>query len=301
MPSIYIPKDKPSIDFIQRVSTLIILVQRDNFMPELPEVETSRKGISPHLINKPVQDVVLRHTQLRWKIPQDLLSEINNKMLLSIDRRAKYLLFNFSSGTLLIHLGMSGSLQICPLDSPPKKHDHADFVFTDCLLRYTDPRRFGAILWLGLTPENCSLLNKLGPEPLDDDFSAKYLHQRSAKRKLPVKQFIMDQKVVTGVGNIYATEALFNSGISPLRAAGNISEKRYQVLVVAIKEILQQAIKQGGTTLKDFVGSDGKPGYFQQTLQVYGKTGQQCPRCETPLKNVKLAARASVYCPNCQS
>ncbi|HEY7864611.1 MAG TPA: bifunctional DNA-formamidopyrimidine glycosylase/DNA-(apurinic or apyrimidinic site) lyase [Psychromonas sp.] len=269
-------------------------------MPELPEVETSRKGISPHLINKAVQDVVLRHTQLRWKIPQDLLSEIKNKILLSIDRRAKYLLFNFSSGTLLIHLGMSGSLRICPLHSPAQKHDHADLIFADCLLRFTDPRRFGAILWLGLTPELSPLLSKLGPEPLCDDFNAQYLYHLATKRKLPVKQFIMDQKIVTGVGNIYATEALFNSGISPIRAAGNISEKRYSVLVSAIKEILQQAIKQGGTTLKDFVGSDGKPGYFQQTLQVYGKTGQQCPNCETPLAAVKLAARASVYCPNCQ-
>ncbi|MFT6927245.1 MAG: formamidopyrimidine-DNA glycosylase [Psychromonas sp.] len=269
-------------------------------MPELPEVETSRKGISPHLINKSVQDVVLRHTQLRWKIPQDLLSEIKGKILLSIDRRAKYLLFNFSSGTLLIHLGMSGSLQICPLDSPPKKHDHADLIFADCLLRFTDPRRFGAILWLGSTPEDSPLLSKLGPEPLSDDFTAKYLYTAAASRKLPVKQFIMDQKVVTGVGNIYATEALFRAGIKPTRSAGNISQKRYQLLVDCIKEILQQAIQQGGTTLKDFVGSDGKPGYFQQTLQIYGKTGQQCPNCENPLKSVKLAARASVYCANCQ-
>ncbi|HEY5716461.1 MAG TPA: bifunctional DNA-formamidopyrimidine glycosylase/DNA-(apurinic or apyrimidinic site) lyase [Psychromonas sp.] len=269
-------------------------------MPELPEVETSRRGISPHLINKAVKDVVLRHTQLRWKIPQDLLSLIENNRLISIERRAKYLLFNFNNGTLLIHLGMSGSLRICPLASPANKHDHVDIIFSDCLLRFTDPRRFGAILWLGLTPERSPLLNKLGPEPLSGDFTAQYLYQRAKNRNLPVKQFIMDQKIVTGVGNIYATEALFNSGISPIRAAGNISEKRYQVLVGAIKEILQLAIQQGGTTLKDFVGSDGKPGYFQQTLHIYGKTGQKCPNCETPLKAVKLSARNSVYCPKCQ-
>ncbi|WP_372882347.1 bifunctional DNA-formamidopyrimidine glycosylase/DNA-(apurinic or apyrimidinic site) lyase [Psychromonas sp.] len=269
-------------------------------MPELPEVETSRRGISPHLINKAVKDVVLRHTQLRWKIPQDLLSLLADNILISIERRAKYLLFNFANGTLLIHLGMSGSLRICPLATPAKKHDHADIIFDDCLLRFTDPRRFGAILWLGLTPEQSPLLYKLGPEPLSSDFTAQYLYKLSRNRKLPVKQFIMDQKIVTGVGNIYATEALFSSGISPIRAAGNISEKRYQVLVDAIKEILTQAIQQGGTTLKDFVGSDGKPGYFQQTLHVYGKAGESCPRCQTELKALKLAARNSVYCPKCQ-
>ncbi len=269
-------------------------------MPELPEVETSRRGISPHIINSPVIDVQLRHTQLRWKIPKDLLSYIKNEKLLSIERRAKYLLLNFATGTLLIHLGMSGSLRICPLNSTAQKHDHVDIIFPHCILRFTDPRRFGAILWLGQTPESSPLLNKLGPEPLSDDFNSDYLYHAAGKRKLPVKQFIMDQKVVTGVGNIYATEALFMAGISPTRSAGNISQKRYQLLVDAIKAILQQAIQQGGTTLKDFVGSDGKPGYFQQTLHIYGKAGQQCPNCQTPLKTIKLAARASVYCPKCQ-
>lgn len=269
-------------------------------MPELPEVETSRRGISPHIVNKQIKDVILRHTQLRWAIPKDLINHIENEGLLSIDRRAKYLLLNFATGTLLIHLGMSGSLRICSLESEVQKHDHVDLVFSDCVLRYTDPRRFGAILWLGQTAEDSPLLNKLGPEPLDDDFNAAYLYVKADKRKLPVKQFIMDQSVVTGVGNIYATEALFEAGISPTRRAGNISQRRYAVLVDAIKKILQQAIQQGGTTLKDFVGADGKPGYFQQTLQVYGKAGQQCPSCETPLKAIKLAARNSVYCPNCQ-
>ncbi|MGB5445447.1 MAG: bifunctional DNA-formamidopyrimidine glycosylase/DNA-(apurinic or apyrimidinic site) lyase [Psychromonas sp.] len=269
-------------------------------MPELPEVETSRRGISPHLINKAVKGVVLRHTQLRWKIPQDLAALIAEQILISIERRAKYLLFNFANGTLLIHLGMSGSLRICPLNAPVKKHDHVDIIFADCLLRFTDPRRFGAILWLGLTPELSPLLNQLGPEPLSNDFTAQYLYQLAKNRKLPVKQFIMDQKVVTGVGNIYATEALFMAGIKPTRATGNISLKRYQLLVAAIKDILQKAIQQGGTTLKDFVGSDGKPGYFQQTLLVYGKTGQNCPLCQTQLKALKLAARNSVYCPKCQ-
>lgn len=269
-------------------------------MPELPEVETSRRGISPHLIGKAVTDVQLRHTQLRWKIPENLLSYIKNEALLSIERRAKYLLLNFATGTLLIHLGMSGSLRICPLNTAAQKHDHLDLIFPHCLLRFTDPRRFGAVLWLGLHPEHSPLLNKLGPEPLSNDFNSAYLYNASKSRKLPVKQFIMDQSVVTGVGNIYATEALFSAGIRPTRSAGNISQKRYQLLVAAIKEILQQAIQQGGTTLKDFVGGDGKPGYFQQALHIYGKTGQNCPRCQTPLKTVRLAARASVYCPKCQ-
>lgn len=252
------------------------------------------------MIDKRVKDVILRHTQLRWKIPENLLSYIENEVLISIERRAKYLLLNFATGTLLIHLGMSGSLRICPLNTPAQKHDHVDIIFPDCLLRFTDPRRFGAILWLGLNPEQSPLLNKLGPEPLCNDFNAAYLYKAAQKRKLPVKQFIMDQKVVTGVGNIYASEALFQAGINPTRAAGNISQKRYQLLVSAIKDILQQAILQGGTTLRDFVGGDGKPGYFQQTLHIYGKAGQKCPNCQTPLKAVKLAARNSVYCPKCQ-
>ncbi|GLS92670.1 formamidopyrimidine-DNA glycosylase [Psychromonas marina] len=269
-------------------------------MPELPEVETSRRGISPHIIGSTISDVIIRQPQLRWIIPSDLLNHLQAKKLLSIDRRAKYLLLNFESGTLLIHLGMSGNLRICPLNSDVEKHDHADFIFDNCLLRYTDPRRFGAILWLGLTPQNSTLLSHLGPEPLSEEFTGKHLFELAGKRKIPIKQFIMDQKVVTGVGNIYATEALFIAGISPIRAAGNVSLKRYQLLTSAIKEILVEAIKQGGTTLKDFVGGDGKPGYFQQTLHIYGKTGGNCPKCKSGLKSLKLAARNSVYCPKCQ-
>lgn len=269
-------------------------------MPELPEVETSRRGISPHIIGAKITNVIIRQAQLRWLVPADLPDRIKNKNLLSIDRRAKYLLLNFESGTVLIHLGMSGNVRICPLGDAPQKHDHVDFVFDRCLLRYTDPRRFGSVLWLGLTPFESKLLAHLGPEPLSNEFSGKYLYQLSKGRKLAVKQFIMDQKVVTGVGNIYATEALFHVGINPIRATGNISLKRYELLVLAIKETLEAAIKQGGTTLKDFVGGDGKPGYFQQTLHIYGKSGENCPKCDSVLKSIKLAARNSVYCPNCQ-
>lgn len=269
-------------------------------MPELPEVETSRRGIMPHIINKKITGVVLRHHQLRWPIPDNLFVLLQEKKLLAVDRRAKYLLLRFENGTLLIHLGMSGSLRICNLNSLAKKHDHVDFEFEKCLLRYTDPRRFGAILWLGSTPEMNPLLSILGPEPLSEKFNAQMLYEQAKKRKIPVKQFIMDQKVVTGVGNIYATEALFHAGISPIRAANNISLKRYLLLVEAIKSTLTEAITQGGTTLKDFVGGDGKPGYFQQKLHVYGKTGELCSRCQSPLISVKLSARNSVYCPQCQ-
>lgn len=269
-------------------------------MPELPEVETSRRGISPHIINQQIVNITLRHHQLRWPIPKNLYSLLKNKVLLKVDRRAKYLLLRFENGTLLIHLGMSGSLRICDIDAIPKKHDHVDFQFKHCLLRYTDPRRFGAILWLGDSPEKSPLLSTLGPEPLSNEFTAEMLYEQAKKRKIPVKQFIMEQKVVTGVGNIYATEALFSAGISPIKAANSINVERYQLLVTAIKEILNEAIKQGGTTLRDFVGGDGKPGYFQQTLHVYGKTGKLCPRCNQQLISVKLAARNSVYCNHCQ-
>lgn len=270
-------------------------------MPELPEVETSRRGISPHIIKKKITAIAIRQSQLRWPITENLAQLLVDKILLSVQRRAKYLLLNFDNGTLLIHLGMSGSLRICPIETPFKKHEHADIVFQNCLLRYTDPRRFGAILWLGNEPLQHALLKHLGPEPLSEEFSGKYLYEQAKNRKLPVKQFIMEQQVVTGVGNIYATEALFSAGIKPTRSANNISLKRYQRLAEAIKMILEIAIKQGGTTLKDFTGGDGKPGYFQQTLNIYGKSGELCPKCETPLKSIKLAARNSVYCANCQT
>lgn len=269
-------------------------------MPELPEVETSRRGISPHIINQKITNITQRHHQLRWPIPKNLLTLLKDQTLLAVDRRAKYLLLRFEKGTLLIHLGMSGSLHICNVNTPAKKHDHLDLQFQHCILRYTDPRRFGAVLWLGPSPEDSPLLSILGPEPLSNEFNAEMLYKQAKNRKISVKQLIMEQKVVTGVGNIYATEALFNAGISPIRCANNISLKRYQLLVSAIKLILKEAIKQGGTTLKDFVGGDGKPGYFQQTLNIYGKTGDNCPQCKTTLKSVKLSARNSVYCPKCQ-
>ncbi len=270
-------------------------------MPELPEVETTCRGITPHIIEQKIKTVIIRQARLRWPIPDDLPKLLSNSLLHTIKRRAKYLLLEFSSGYVLIHLGMSGSLRIVDIDQPAEKHDHVDLVFHNKkVLRLTDPRRFGAVLWLGKAPFQHFLLNKLGPEPLSKHFTASYLHQLSRNRKLSVKQFIMDQKVVVGIGNIYANEALFLCGIRPTRKAGNISKKRYHALVESIQSILKNAIDQGGTTLKDFVGGDGKPGYFSQQLQVYGKADCPCPVCNAILKEVKISSRSTVFCQNCQ-
>ncbi len=270
-------------------------------MPELPEVETTRRGITPHIIRQKIQQVIVRQPKLRWPIPEDLAQLLANAFLLNIERRAKYLLFKFETGYVLIHLGMSGSLRIIDTNAPVEKHDHIDFVFyNNKTLRLTDPRRFGAVLWLGESPYLHSLLNKLGPEPFSDTFNGNYLYQLSRGRKLVVKQFIMNQQIVAGVGNIYANEALYLSGIRPSLAAGRISCKRYQNLSEHIKKVLQQAITQGGTTLRDFVGSDGKPGYFKQQLNVYGRSGLPCPKCTQSLKEVKIGNRSTVFCENCQ-
>ena len=270
-------------------------------MPELPEVETTRRGITPHIIKQNIQSVIVRQPKLRWPVPEDLPLLLANSLLQKIERRAKYLLFEFDSGCALIHLGMSGSLRIVNANNLAKKHDHIDFVFqNNQTLRLTDPRRFGAVLWLGKSPYLHSLLNKLGPEPFSDTFNGNYLHQLSRGRKLAVKQFIMDQQVVAGVGNIYANEALYLSGIRPSLAAGRISGRRYHNLSEHLKKVLEQAIAQGGTTLRDFVGGDGKPGYFKQQLNVYGRSGLPCPKCTRSLKEIKIGNRSTVFCQNCQ-
>ncbi len=271
-------------------------------MPELPEVETTLCGIRPHLLQQRVCKVIIRQTQLRWEIPKILPQQLKQQRLLTIHRRAKYLLFQFDNGYLLIHLGMSGSLRIVSTLEPIPKHAHVDIQFDNTLwLRYIDPRRFGAILWLGQDPFHHPLLQHLGLEPFDPAFTGVYLYQKAKGKRIAIKPFIMDQKIVTGVGNIYATEALFHSGIHPARAAGRIAKKRYDTLVTAIQQILQQAIQQGGTTLKDFSQSNGKPGYFTQSLQIYGYPGQPCPRCNQQLKLISLNNRSSVYCPRCQT
>lgn len=270
-------------------------------MPELPEVETTRKGITPHICGQKLTQVNIRQPNLRWPVSENLAYRLQGQTLLNIERRAKYLLFQFPCGYLLIHLGMSGSLRIVPYNSVIAKHDHIDICFeSQQILRYTDPRRFGAVLWLGTAPLQHKLLRNLGPEPLSEDFNAQHLYQYSRNKKQAIKQFLMDQKIVTGVGNIYANEALYSSGINPKTQAGRIAQQRYQKLVAVVKQVLQQAIAEGGTTLRDFVGGDGKPGYFKQQLHVYGRGGEPCHGCQETLVEIRLSGRSSVYCRHCQ-
>ncbi|UTW44425.1 bifunctional DNA-formamidopyrimidine glycosylase/DNA-(apurinic or apyrimidinic site) lyase [bacterium SCSIO 12696] len=270
-------------------------------MPELPEVETTLRGISPYTTHKRVQAVAVRHRQLRWPVPDDLEQQLLGHKVQSLWRRGKYLLWQVGNGHLLMHLGMSGSLRVVPVDQPVGKHDHLDIEMNNGrAIRFTDPRRFGAVLWVDGEPLQHSLLKALGPEPLSDDFDGDYLYSCSRRRKVPVKSFVMNSNVVVGVGNIYANEALFAAGIHPLREAGRISRARYRVLAGTIKTVLARAIEQGGTTLKDFVGGDGKPGYFAQQLSVYGRGGEPCLQCGAALKEVRLAQRTTVYCGYCQ-
>ena len=270
-------------------------------MPELPEVETTRRGIEPHIKAKQVSDVIVRHHQLRWPVPRGLKTKLTGHKIISVSRRAKYLLLGFDHGTLIIHLGMSGSLRIIDNSLAAQKHDHVDIVFDHGrALRLTDPRRFGCVLWTQNDPQQHELIADLGPEPLSDAFNGDYLFQRSRGRKSTVKQFIMDGKIVVGVGNIYASESLFLAGINPKRLAGKIGRERYDKLVDAIKQVLAAAIEQGGTTLRDFVGGDGKPGYFAQQLNVYGREGEPCRVCGTPIKQLVLGQRSTYYCPQCQ-
>ncbi len=270
-------------------------------MPELPEVETTRRGIEPHILGAHVVDVCVRQPQLRWSVTEHLDQIFTGLEILRVDRRAKYLLLVAGEGQLLVHLGMSGSLRIVPLGQIPEKHDHVDIVFDNgCALRYTDPRRFGAILWNQGAIETHPLISHLGPEPLTGDFDDELLFRRSRLKKQAVKTFIMDNRVVVGVGNIYANEALFQAGIDPRRAAGGISKARYIRLTGIIKQVLARAIECGGTTLKDFVGGDGKPGYFQQSLQVYGRAGKACRNCSAVLEEVRIGQRSTVFCRKCQ-
>ncbi len=270
-------------------------------MPELPEVETTIRGIKPHIIKQTITSVIIRHFGLRWPIDCNIKEILTGLKVEDVARRAKYILLKTINGTLILHLGMSGSIRILPSQTPPQKHDHIDIEFSNQLsLRFRDPRRFGACIWTTDDPLLHSLLRHLGPEPLSEDFSGAYLWQVARKRKVPVKSFIMDSKVVVGVGNIYAAEALFSAGISPLKPAGKVSLVRYQTLVLAIQTILRSAIEQGGTTLKDFLNTEGKRGYFSVKLKVYGRGGQPCLQCKSTLKEIRLGQRSTVYCPKCQ-
>jgi formamidopyrimidine-DNA glycosylase len=269
-------------------------------MPELPEVETTRRGLEPHLKGRTATGVVLRRPDLRWPIPPDVQARLPGQRILGIRRRAKYLLLDTAPGSALLHLGMSGSLRVLPGKTPVEAHDHVDIALDNGkVLRFNDPRRFGCLLWQP-AGETHELLRGLGPEPLSDGFDGDYLFAASRGRKAPVKGFLMDQGIVVGVGNIYVAEALFEAGISPLRAAGRISRERYQALAAAVKRILVHAIERGGTTLRDFIDPDGTPGYFEQELQVYGREGEPCRVCRRPLRNAVLGNRASVYCAHCQ-
>lgn len=275
-------------------------------MPELPEVETTRRGLAPHLQGRQIQAVTLRRPDLRWPIPPEIARDLPGQRITGVRRRAKYLLMDVESGdSALLHLGMSGSLRVLPADTVVRAHDHVDIVLAakaggaGQVLRFNDPRRFGSLLWqpAGQTHE---LLQGLGPEPLSEDFDGDYLFELSRGRKAPVKTFLMDQAVVVGVGNIYAAESLYRAGISPLRAAGRVARERYQVLAEAVKEILGHAITRGGTTLRDFISPDGAPGYFEQELSAYGRGGEPCPRCGRPMKQANIGQRATVWCGHCQ-
>ena len=270
-------------------------------MPELPEVETTRRGIDPHIAQQVITDVIVRQPQLRWPIPAALARELPGEKIVAVKRRGKYLLLETRIGTALLHLGMSGSLRIVSSSTHPEKHDHFDFVLKNKkILRYTDPRRFGCLLWHKGNTDEHKLLSKLGPEPLTDDFHNAHLFKLSRNKAAPVKTFIMDSHVVVGVGNIYANEALFMAGIHPKRAAGKISKKRYEKLTDCIKEVLSKAIEVGGTTLRDFTNSSGEPGYFKQSLYVYGRANEPCKNCKTRLKEIRLGQRSTVYCGRCQ-
>lgn len=270
-------------------------------MPELPEVETTRRGIAPHIENNIIDKIIVRNRNLRWPIPSGLEKKLAQQKITTVSRRGKYLLINTDVGTLILHLGMSGSLRIVPINTPAEKHDHFEIQFKNgicCRLR--DPRRFGAVLWTKDDPLTHKLLTNLGPEPLESEFDNEHLFKKSRKRKTTIKQFIMDSKVVVGVGNIYASESLFLAGIHPKRLAGKISKERYVALTRAINKILRAAITQGGTTLKDFTSSDGKPGYFKHKLKVYDRKNEPCLVCNQPIKQITLSQRSTFYCAHCQ-
>lgn len=267
-------------------------------MPELPEVETTLRGIEPAIAGQVIRRIQVRQGSLRWPVNPNLAQLVEGQTVRQLSRRAKYLLMHLEHGSMLVHLGMSGSLRLVQPNAELRKHDHIEMSMGNgSILRFHDPRRFGCWLW---SEADHPQLAHLGPEPLSQDFTGDRLYQLSRGRKAGVKPFIMDNKTVVGVGNIYASEALFRSGIRPDRTAGNISLRRYTELAGHIKEVLGAAIVQGGTTLRDFVNGNGEPGYFQQTLAVYGRGGESCVACDGQLKEKRLGQRSSVFCPRCQ-
>jgi formamidopyrimidine-DNA glycosylase len=270
-------------------------------LPELPEVETTRRGIRGALRGKLVTAMVLREPRLRWPVDRSLVASLPGQRVRDVRRRAKYLLIELERGTLIAHLGMSGSLRVLAPETPLLTHDHYDLLLdSGRCLRFNDPRRFGSLVWVTGDPERHSLLKHLGPEPLEHGFDADYLAAKARRRKVAIKQFLMDQKVVVGVGNIYASEALFRAGISPRKAAGRVPRAKLEALVAAVQEVLGEAIRQGGTTLRDYVNAEGTPGYFKQKLYVYERAGQPCRRCGTAVRQLVQGQRSTYYCPGCQ-
>jgi formamidopyrimidine-DNA glycosylase len=269
-------------------------------MPELPEVETTRRGLAPLVVGQSIAAVTVREPRLRWRVAPLLPQQLAGQRIEALERRGKYLLFGTGAGTLLVHLGMSGSLRYLPTPQDHGAHDHIDVLFADgACLRFNDPRRFGS-LHFTVAPARHRLLKELGPEPFNSEFSADYLWGTCRGRRVAIKPHLMNGRIVVGVGNIYASEALFRAGIHPARAAGRIARGRFEPLVASVREVLAEAIDEGGTTLRNFVGSDGKPGYFRRALQVYERDGAECVRCATPIQRRVLGQRASYYCPRCQ-
>jgi len=270
-------------------------------MPELPEVETTRRGIAPHLEHRRIRALLVRERRLRWPVAEGMEALAQGACVQRVARRAKYLLLETDRGTGILHLGMSGSLRVLAADTVIQRHDHLDLVLEGgrCL-RFNDPRRFGSLHWVLHDPHAHPLLAQLGPEPLCGDFDGDHLHRAARGARVSIKVFIMNARVVVGVGNIYASEALFMAGIHPRRAAGRVSLARMRLLAQAIRQVLNAAIAQGGTTLRDFTDSDGRPGYFRQHLQVYGRAGLPCPGCAAPLRQQVISQRSTFYCQQCQ-
>ncbi len=270
-------------------------------MPELPEVETTRRGIAPWLVGRRIRRAIVRQPQLRWPVPADLAARLDGARVRGVDRRAKYLLIDTSAGVLLSHLGMSGSWRVVTDGAPPASHDHVDLALGGgVVIRYHDPRRFGCLLWAGDPPGAHPLLRELGPEPLGDDFDGDTMYRMSRGRRQAVKTFLMDPRVVVGVGNIYASEALSVAGVHPLRAAGRVAAARYDGIAAAVRDTLSRSIEMGGTTLRDFINPGGMPGYFEQTLRVYGRRGEPCRACGAPIRHAVVGQRSTFWCPRCQ-
>lgn len=270
-------------------------------MPELPEVETTCRGIAPLITGETISKAIVRNRNLRWPVTAGLNGKIAEQSITRVWRRGKYVLLTLDRGSLIIHLGMSGHLSIVDLKQEPGKHDHVDLCFKNrSVLRFHDPRRFGALLWTSKNPLDHKLLVSLGPEPLAPEFSAEYLFTSTRKRKRIIRDSLLDGRLVAGVGNIYANESLFRAGIDPRRAAGKISKTRYEKLVSQLIAVLEAGIAAGGTTLRDFKGSDGRPGYFQQQLNVYGRSGEPCPQCGQPIASESRGGRSLFFCRRCQ-